>query len=181
DLPGLLYDLADRPPRVEGGIGVLENYLNMSADPTEFGGGEFVERMALIDDNPARRLAQAREYAAQGGLAASRLADDRERLAAVELYGSALDGVHLAGNAAQHGRLHRVVHHDVAGREDDFRSIRRDRGCGPTHLGLVQLLAREKWQAVDEPLGATRSAGSESWQSSCAWGQRGWKRQPGGT
>ena len=77
-------------------------------------------------DLARRRLDQAQEAAAGGGLAAARFADQPERLARLDGEGHAIDGPHLGGTAEQAGPMAR--HGGIGLAESLFEAMKRRQG-----------------------------------------------------
>lgn len=129
--------VAHRAPGVERGVRVLEDQLHPPPQghrPPLRGPGQIAR---LVGHGAAGRGAQPREGPGQRGLAAARLADECEDLAAPDLEG---DPVHGTGAA--------VVDGDVTGRDGDRRVLGHD---GPrTDLALAPL-AHEGETGVVQP------------------------------
>src|SRR6185369_6855870 len=81
DLERLGQDGADGVARVERAERVLEDDLHVAPPPRQRAPVELEDILAREADAAAARLDQAQERAAEGRLAAARLADDAQRLA----------------------------------------------------------------------------------------------------
>ena len=92
-------DLGDRPARVEAGVGVLEDHLQVLALGAQGLALELGQVLALEPHAARGRAVELERGAGSGRLAAARLADHTQRLTGVELVGDAVhgaDGGHLA-------------------------------------------------------------------------------------
>ena len=87
-------DLAHRHARIEGGIGVLEDDLHLLAHGDHLLAVERRQIHALEADLAAGRLVEAQHQAAERGFPAPQLADETQRLAALDADGDAVDGAH---------------------------------------------------------------------------------------
>src|SRR5262245_57845606 len=88
----LADDLSDRHARVERGVRVLEDDLHALAHAHHLIAREACEVHALEADLPTRRIVEPQHQPAKGGLAATRLADQTQRLAAPGLERDIVDG-----------------------------------------------------------------------------------------
>ena len=86
-------DLADGVPRVQRGVRVLEDHLDVATQRAHLPVGEVRDVVALEGDLAAGRLEQPGHQPRGGALAAAGLADDRERLAAAYVEVHAVDGL----------------------------------------------------------------------------------------
>ncbi len=93
--------VADRHPGVEGGGRVLEDDLDPGAQSPDRGPVEGGGVPAEEFDPAALRGGQPEDLVQGGGLAGAGLADQAERLAPPDVEVDAVDGMHLAGPAAQ--------------------------------------------------------------------------------
>ena len=93
DAQALADAVADRRPRVEAGVGVLEDDLHPPAVGLEVGALERRELGAVELDRPGGRLDEPQDEPTDGRLAAARLADQAERLAAPDVEADAVDGL----------------------------------------------------------------------------------------
>src|SRR5262249_15549199 len=86
-------DLADALARVQRRVRVLEDHLHLAPVRPQLAPRELRDVAAVEGDASARRLVQAHEQAAEGGLAATGLSDHSEGLAAIDLERDAVDGM----------------------------------------------------------------------------------------
>src|SRR5438876_4639217 len=99
---GLRDLLADGEDRIQRGHGLLEDHRDLfAADLPHLRGGQAEEVLAVVDDlalHDAPGRLRDEPHDAQGGdrLARTRLADDAERLALVDVEADAVDGAHDA-------------------------------------------------------------------------------------
>ena len=121
DLEGLPDDVADRHPRVERGVGVLEDDLDVAAQLAHVAGGRLLHLQPLEDHLASGGFLQAHDQSSQGRLPTTGLADDAEGLALVQLERDTVDGLHVPGGAAHDARLDRVVLDQVLRLENDLR------------------------------------------------------------
>ena len=77
-------DLADALARVQRRVGVLEDHLHLAAQRLQLAALQADDLLAVEAHRARRRLEQLQDRAAQGGLAAARLADQAQRLALVD-------------------------------------------------------------------------------------------------
>ena len=82
---GLGDDLADGHTRVERSIGVLKDELHLATHVLDLMLAHFGNVFALEEHFACRRLSQAHDGAARGGLTATRLADQAKGLARINL------------------------------------------------------------------------------------------------
>ena len=87
-------DLADRHARIERGIGVLEDHLHLLAHGDHLLAVERREVHALEADLARGRVVEAQHQAAEGGFSAAGLADQPQRLAALDGDRDVVDGAH---------------------------------------------------------------------------------------
>src|SRR5215207_37283 len=83
-------------PRVQRGERVLEDHLHPPPQRAQLSLAGVGDVAPVEDDAPAGRLVQAQQRTADGRLAAARLANETERLAAVDLERDVVDGAHVA-------------------------------------------------------------------------------------
>ena len=98
DEHGLPDDRPRRHPRVEGGVGVLEDHLHPLAEGHHADRVEVGHVFAVHVDPPLGRLQQLEHGASDRGLAAARLADEAQRLAAPDVERHPVHRPHLAGD-----------------------------------------------------------------------------------
>jgi hypothetical protein len=101
DRERLADDRADRLARVQRRVRVLEDHLRVAAELDQLLRLDVGDLLALELDRAAGRIEQAQQQAAGGRLAAARLAHQAERLAALDVEGDAVDGVHGADLLAE--------------------------------------------------------------------------------
>ena len=140
----LADDVADRHPRVERGVRVLQHDLDVAPQPAQLAWLEARHLAAEQLDRALGRGLQAHQQPAEGRLAAAGLAHDAEGLALVELERDAVDGLDVADGALEDDPLgEREVLLDVADLEDDLARVgarrRRllDRGGVGAHLPMT--------------------------------------------
>jgi hypothetical protein len=121
DLERLADDVTDRHPRVERGVRVLEDDLDVATHPAHLLARRPAPVGTLEDHLAGRRLLEPHEQPAERGLAATRLADDAEGLALVQVEAHPVDGPDLPGDPAQDTPSDRVVLDQVLGAENDLR------------------------------------------------------------
>ena len=98
-------DLADRHARIERGIGVLEDDLGVAAERAQPVGVEREQVAALEADTAGIRLDQPQHQPADGGFAATGLADQRQRLAGLDLEADAVDRLDEGGRPPEQRTL----------------------------------------------------------------------------
>src|SRR5256884_331479 len=98
---GLGDDLPDRHPRVERAVRVLEDHLHLAAHRPQLVLAEGREVAPLEDDLPARRPLELEDAPAGRRLAAARLADEPEGLAAADREAHVVHGTDDAGPPAE--------------------------------------------------------------------------------
>ncbi len=110
DLPGLRDDVADGHPRVQRGVRVLEDDLDVAAQPPQVLALEVGDVVALVEHPAARRLLQGQQQLGDRRLAAAGLPDQTERLAGVERKVHPVHRAHVAhGLLEQHALGDREV------------------------------------------------------------------------
>ena len=121
--------LAHAAARVQACVGVLEDDLRLAPERTQFALTHAGDVDAVDDDRAAGGVEQADDEIGERGLAAAALADDRQRLAAVDAQADLLDGVQQ--RFAGRGELFGQTLHDeqrLHGRRAQVRA--RLIGCG---------------------------------------------------
>ena len=148
--------IADSMDRVERGHGLLEDHGEaITAEPTtrlvgQLGEVDVVEQDVARRDPGDRVREQAHQRQRRDALAATRFADQPQRLALVQLKGDVLDGIEHAAIAAdadgetldgEHGRFCGRAHH--LARSSLKRGSRRSRSTSPTRLSenTVRMMA----------------------------------------
>ena len=114
DAQALADAVADRGPRVEAGVRVLEDDLHPPAVRLEGGALERRELDAVELDRARRRLDEAQEQPPDRRLAAARLADQPEGLAAADVEADAVDRLDGGDRPLQHPAADREVLDEVA-------------------------------------------------------------------
>ncbi len=94
---GFADDVTYIHARVERGIRILEDDLQVPPQLAQLALIELQDRASLIAHIACSRLDQAQQKAAQGGLAAARLTHNGEGLAATDAERHAVDGTHDGG------------------------------------------------------------------------------------
>ncbi len=89
----LADDLADRHPRVQAGIRVLEHDLHVAPDRDHLAIVELEDRAPVDGDLARRRRDEPEQDLAERGLAAARLPDEAQGLAAKHVEAHAVDGL----------------------------------------------------------------------------------------
>src|SRR5205085_10171197 len=92
----LADDAADAVPRVERRERILEDHLHPPTQRAQRVLTEIRDVLAVEDDLAAGRLVETQDRAAHGRLSAAGLADEAERLAALERQRDAVDRAHVA-------------------------------------------------------------------------------------
>src|SRR6266446_3535678 len=97
----LADDVADPEPRVERGVGVLKDDLELAPVGPHLMAAEAVDALALDADLARGRVEQFEDRLARGGLAAAALANQTQGLARGDVEGDAVDRVDLPDRALQ--------------------------------------------------------------------------------
>jgi hypothetical protein len=113
DAQPLADAVADRRARVEAGVRVLEDDLHPPAIRLERRALQRHEVDPIEPDRTGGRIDQPQQQAPDGRLAAARLADEAEGLAAPDVERHAVDGLHLADRALQDAAPDREVLDEV--------------------------------------------------------------------
>src|SRR5947207_3587945 len=130
---GLREDLPDRHPGVQGAVGILEDDLEPSAERPEPGLAERGEVLTLEEDGAAGRAIELENEPARGRLAAPRLADQAQRLAAPDGEAHAVDRPHDRLGTPEQATPDGEVLDEVADLEEDVPvSLPRRRGTPRT-------------------------------------------------
>src|SRR5262249_23006227 len=117
-----------------------------------------LDRLAVEEDLPRRRIGEAQDGAAERRLAAARLADEPEGLAGRDREVDAVDRLDRGAPAV------REVLREAADLDE-----------------RAHALTTGKWQRARCPGASSTSAGSSARQRSWTAGQRSWNLQPGGS
>ena len=141
----------DRESRIERGMRVLEDDLQALAVGVELAlaeRGEVVAaRRAVVDDLAVGGADELQDRLAQRGLAAAAFADKAEDLAAVDVDVHAIDGLHVADDAADHAGPDREVRLDPPQPEDDVFTrgkhwrVPRNASTSPGAVGVTMVSA----------------------------------------
>ena len=99
-------DLADGHPGVERAVGVLEDHLDPAPEGPEGGLVERREVLAFEEDRPARRPLELQDAPPRRRLAAARLADEAEGLAAADREAHPVHRADHPGGAAEQAGAH---------------------------------------------------------------------------
>ncbi len=115
DLEGLADDVADRHARVQRRVRVLQDDLDLAAEPAQVARPSSVKMSCpLYIDLARRRAFEHHQQLGQRRLAAAGLADQAERLAALQVEGDAVDRLDVADLLLEDDPLgEREVLHDV--------------------------------------------------------------------
>ena len=118
---GLLHDLAAGLAGVQGGVGVLEDHLDLPPQGLALPAPRLeVERLPLEDQLPGGGGVQPHDAAAQGGLAAAGLTDHAQGLAPVHLQIDMGEGVEELGALPDLAGAHLKVLAQVTDFQQDF-------------------------------------------------------------
>src|SRR5439155_23277839 len=163
---GFADDRADIHARIERGIRVLKDDLDVAAQQAEFAGPELPDILAFKMNLARGRFDQAKHAASGGGFAATGFADQAKRFAAVDMKIDAVHRMHTAGALAEQAALERKFLGEVLDPEQ--------------RLAHGTLVSSAWMQATLWPGSSSRKAGCAALHSSVAKAQRGAKRQPTG-
>src|SRR5436309_360693 len=161
---GIRDDRADAQPRIERGVGVLEDGLHGSAVRAQRVRVERLEVPALEADRARRGRFEMQHELRGRRLAAPRLTDDAEGPAGLDRERDPVHGAHDAGPASEETALDREVLGEVPGLQD--------RGG---HRRSPASQQRAVW-----PSPTATSGGASCRQRSSTRGHRGWNGQPAG-
>ena len=122
------HDAADAVPRVQRRERVLEDHLHPAAKRAQLLLAELRDVLAVEHDPSVRRLVQPQDGAADRRLAAARLADEPDRLAAVDRQRHAVDGADVADVPVEdEAALDREVDLELVELEQRPAAVRCDR------------------------------------------------------
>ncbi len=153
----LADDLARGLARVERGVGVLEDDLEVTAMAMHLAPAETEELLTLEAHAAGGGLDQPQYDLARGRLAAAGLADQAERLGATDREGDAVDRQHLRADAREHPAAHgEVLLRDPAPRGAAARP--RSRAAARAQARMASRIRSEFQQAAQWP-GAFSSNG----------------------
>ena len=137
---------ADRRPRVERRVRVLEDDLHPAAERLELRSRQRRDVGAVEQDPAAGRLDQPQERAPDGRLATARLADEAERLAATDREADVVDRLHVADLAAQDAAHQREELAQVLDLDERVVTPRGGHVRGPSALsGRARTLPSASW------------------------------------
>src|SRR5258708_26288320 len=162
DLQAFFQGTADAPPRIERRAGVLVDVLDPLARAASRFGRQAARRTAVEQDLAGALALQAEDGAAQGGLAAARLAHQRQDLAFPQVEADLPYRLYGRHRLAQKALAAAQLHGDLMQGEDR-------RGV---HAYCTQ---RTSAPVPERPCG-----GCPALQTARTSAQRGAKRQPGG-
>ena len=113
-LDRLADDVANRHPRIQARVRVLEDHLHLATHPAKLLATERRELGPGEAHGSRRRLVELQDRAAGRRLAAAGFPDEAERLALFDEERDAVDGAHGADLALEEDALReREVHHEV--------------------------------------------------------------------
>src|SRR4029079_18192136 len=95
----LLDDVADRHPRIERRVRILEHDLHLAPHPAQVLAAERRQLLAVEEHGAAGRLGQLEDAIAGRRLARAGLADDAERLAWSDLEADVVDRLDVVDRA----------------------------------------------------------------------------------
>ncbi len=167
DLERLADRRADRFARVQRRVRVLEDHLHLAPDRLQPRALQLRDVLTVEADLARRRVEQAHDQPRRRALAAARLADDPERLAAHHVEVDPVDRLHRADFALDHdpARQREVLdqaahlHQRLARRRVRARLRERlDRAHSPTS-GTGPVVPAAPGVPAPAPAGAARSGG----------------------
>ena len=177
-------DLAHRLPRVERRVRILEDHLHLAPQRPHLARGELRDVAPVEANRSGGGLEQLQHQARGRRLAAARLADDAQRLAAANAERHVLDGVDDAAAAREHARGCREVLREVLDLDDRIADggahAPSPRRTASRSAQSRRLASGSRWQASECPPSIASSGGRILSQGSKRCGQRGWNGQPGG-
>jgi hypothetical protein len=122
-------DRADRVPRVQRAVGVLEDHLDLPAHRRHRLVRQGGEVLPLEHHRARGRVVEPGDQAAGRGLATAGLTDEAQGAALLDLERDAVDGLHVADRAPDQPRgLHGEVLLEVTDRQDRLAGGQRARG-----------------------------------------------------
>ncbi len=130
DLEYLGQRLANGHARVERGVGVLKDALNLPPHHPRGVALAVQNALAAVQDVAAGRLVQAKQQPPVGRLAGACLADQRERLTALDRQRDAVDSLEHGPRATERVPAGCEVPRDVARLEDRPRAVALAPRCG---------------------------------------------------
>src|SRR6266545_4102321 len=180
-------DVPDCHPRIQRGIGILEDDLRLPAHRPQLASRDRRQLPPEEAHRPGGRLQELEDAVSRRRLARAGLADQAERLAGVDVERDVVDGLDVVDRPVdEHALLHREVLLQVPNAEEGLVAVTRPR-CAfeeVCHLAPTGWPMRSDagWaERTQCPGRISRSSGGTIAQSSWpAYGQRGAKRQAGG-
>ncbi|TDD83625.1 hypothetical protein E1298_21005 [Actinomadura rubrisoli] len=133
-------DVGDAHPRVQGRERVLEDDLDVAPQGPAMGGAQGGRVLAEDGDAPPLRAGQPQDLHQRRGLAAARLAHQRERLPLPDVESDAVHGAHGTGAALEERPpVERVVTDEILHLQHDrtLRPGRSPRSRHSTHSGVL--------------------------------------------
>ena len=118
DAQRLVERMADAPPGIERGAGVLVHVLHGAADAARLARLEPRDDRAVEADGAGGLAHEAERRAGERGLAAAELADQAQRLPGLERERDAVDGAHLGARLAEERAAAAEHGDDVVERQD---------------------------------------------------------------
>ena len=152
DLERLADDVADRHPRVQRGVRVLHDHLDVAAQPACSSPAPGIWRCPrpCSSHRPAVGRSSAHQQPGQRGLAAAGLADDAERLAATQVEGDPVDRL---------DRADLLLEHDALGEREVLDQVATSRSS--RRVTSVALRAGHRRTSLPEVTGAGRGRRTE--------------------
>ena len=132
-------DRADRLPRVEGRVGVLEHHLHVATEVAQVPTPDVADVPAIEPQLAFRQAVEAHHHPRERRLAAPGLTDQPERLSREDLQIHAVDGVHrtdlaLEDDPSRDGEMLLDALESNEGLHRRFRRGRRRKGLGRAHV-----------------------------------------------
>ena len=144
--------------RIEAGVGVLEDHGDAFAHALQGGGARRqADVLAIEQDAPRRRRNEADDHLGDRRLAGAGFADQRERLAAPDAQGDAVDGLQVLLHVALDDAIEPGLR-DVE-RAREIGDLDRARSNPPARLWRVIFACVGFWGARLCAVGTTRAVG----------------------
>jgi hypothetical protein len=170
-------DLADGHARVQRAVRVLEDDLQPPPHRAQLVGAELGEVAALEEDLARRRRLELQDAAPRRRLAAARLADQPQRLAAADRERDAVHRAHEAAAAAEESAADLEVLHEIADFEEHVAHVRPP--TGSRRATPTRSASQHAETCAAPPTG--RRGGVSTTQRSTRNAQRGANAQPPGS
>ena len=106
--------IADRLARIERGVRILKNKLNIAPQGLQLAAGEGIDPLTVEGNGAALGLNQPQQRPAGGRLAAAGLPHQREGLSRPEIKTHLLHRMHFARHAIEQPAAHRETGHQIA-------------------------------------------------------------------